>query len=86
MNYPYPYYSPPPDHELIERAMKLAIKLKERDANKKMKAKEAEEKKIAASKARMMTSLEWFIIGILMQPVVGPLYHLALHKLQVMTP
>lgn len=84
--YGYPYIPPPSDHELIERAMKLAIKLKERDANKKAKAKELEEKKAKEASQRTMSALEWFIIGIIMQPFVGTAYNVLLHKLQAMTP
>ncbi len=85
----YNIYPPPygfPDKDDFERGMKIAMKLRDKEANKKLKVKELEEKKAAASRARTMTSLEWFIIGILMQPVVGPLYHLLLHKLQSMSP
>jgi hypothetical protein len=82
--YPPPYGMPTQDD--FERGMKIAMKLRDKEANKKAKAKELEEKKIVAAKQRMMTSLEWFIIGVLMQPVVGPLYHLMLHKLASMSP
>jgi len=82
--YPPPYGMPTQDD--FERGMKIAMKLRDKEANKKSKAKEAEEKKAKEAGQRMMTSLEWFIIGIIMQPVVGPLYHLCLHKLQSMSP
>jgi hypothetical protein len=82
----YPYHYPPPGigPEDVERIAKVAIRLKERDARKKMKMKETEEKKAKDASNRMMTSLEWFIIGIILQPVVGPMYNMLVHRVMTM--
>ncbi len=85
--YQYPFYGPrPPTEDDFERGMRIAMKLRDREAKKKARTKENEEKKAKEASSRMMSSLEWFIIGILMQPIVGPMYHLAVHKLTSMTP
>ena len=83
--YGYPFQYPPPDPD-FEKVAKTVIKLMEREKKQKLKAKDAEEKKAKASSAKMMSALEWFIIGVLMQPVVGPLGSLLVHKLHTMIP
>ena len=35
-------------------------------------------------KGRSLTGIEWFIIGLLMYPVVGPLYNIATHNLEML--
>lgn len=85
----YPHHYPPPygmSPEDVERIAKVAIRLKERDARKKAKAKEVEERKAKESSGRMFSALEWFIVGVLLHPIVGPLYNLAIHKVTSMVP
>lgn len=57
-----------------------------KELRKQQLAKEASEKHAKQAGQRMMTSLEWFIIGIIMHPIVGPLYHLAIHRVESMVP
>lgn len=35
------------------------------------------------NKVRNLTGFEWFVLGILMYPVVGPLYRIATHNFEV---
>jgi len=91
MNYFPPWWYPPQQpgnhrnngrvsQKEIERAVRRALQLKDHDKNNKRKRREEMMKKAAASRARFFTSLEWFIIGILAYPIVGPLYQWAIHR------
>lgn len=90
MNYPYPPwwgYGPPqqqnnrpsmPRKELdriAKNAVREALRLKDMDKN--IKRKRKEEKKKAAAKVRgqVFTFLEIFILGLILHPVIGPLYN-----------
>lgn len=93
-NYPPPYWMPPPmnqggtiDHNTIEKGIRIAQKIASRElreserlANRMKKAKDDERKEATAARARMLTSLEWFIIGCISYPIVGPLYQLAIRS------
>lgn len=52
-----------------------AIKKKER-------AKKEDERLAAIQRRRTMTALEWFIIGILLHPIVGPLYQAVIKSVE----
>ena len=82
--YGYPY--PPPDfeREVFEKGMKIAMKLRDREAKQKERGKEREKKEAEAARLRRLTSLEWFILGIVSYPIVGPMYNVAIHHLQNM--
>lgn len=66
----------------IDRAVRMAIGHREHSKNQKRKRREEEGKKAAAARARFFSSLEWFIIGILMYPIVGPLYHVIVNHVE----
>lgn len=94
-NQPYPYWMPPPmnnggniDHNTIEKGIQIALKIASREAreaerigNRMKKQKDDEKKEAAASRARVLYSIEWFIIGIISYPVVGPLYQLMITRI-----
>ncbi len=76
--YPYPYEDPRRERKLqYYAALGKELKKKER-------AKEAEAKKAAQHSLRIMTSLEWFILGIVMHPVVGILWEAGITHLKTM--
>ena len=99
-NYPTPPFwgYPPPmvgqqqtpiEQAYIEKGMRLAEKIRNRDLREMERAKSLEKKfrdeeykRVAATRARMLTSLEWFIIGVISYPFVGPMYQLALSHVQ----
>lgn len=94
---PYPPYGPPPFNNQpqltaseFERGIKIAMKLKSKEENKikrkeeaEKKKKEDDKKKMEAARMRSLTGIEWFIIGLLMYPVVGPAYKILTHNLDV---
>ena len=63
--YPFMYEDPKRQHKLAYYAA-LGKELK-----KKERAKEAEAKKAEQKTLRLMTSLEWFILGVVANPFVG---------------
>lgn len=85
--YPPPVYPPQgitPDIEA--RAIKIAAKLVNKEQKKKDKEKDIEakkkadeKKKIEDGKRRTLFGLEWYILGILSYPFVGPLYYYITH-------
>lgn len=93
--YPYgppPFYPPPPypqqgmTPEIEARAIKIAAKIvskeakkKEREKDTEAKKKAEEKKKIEDSKRRNFSAIEWFVLGLLSYPFVGPLYTLVTH-------
>lgn len=86
---PYPPSFQPPTPDDFQRGLKLALKLREREEKKEFKKKDMEAKKKAddkkandAASQRTLTSIEWFIIGIILSPFVGPLYTYALNHAQ----
>lgn len=87
--YPQPNMLPPPD-SIEARAYKIAAKLRDKDHKKEEKKKEAEAKKKADdkkkaedSRRRNLFGLEWYILGILSYPLVGPAYRIITHNLEV---
>lgn len=79
--YPPPWgYGPPPKKQKgltqkdIDRAVNRALGHRDHDKNSKRKRKEEQAKKAAVSRQRFLISLEWFIVGILLQPIINPLY------------
>lgn len=94
--YPPPWgYTPPPnggmgmDNSTLEKGMRIAMKISQREArekerheNRKKRDKMDEQKQREAARSRTLTSLEWFIIGVVLQPFVGPLYNYLLHNAQ----
>lgn len=96
--YGYPPWLPPPvmggdDHQkYFEKGMHIAHKLymreqreKERQDERKHKKQDDERKRSREARDRFFTKLEWFILGCLSFPIVGPLYH-ALIKSVTITP
>ncbi len=93
--YPPPYggYPPPtitPNPDVEARAYKIALKLINKEAKKKEKEKEAEgkkkadeKKKIEDSKRRTLFGLEWYILGIISYPFVGPAYRIITNSFEV---
>lgn len=89
--YPYgpwpPVIGPPQDQQkYIEYGMRQAEKLmqrerreKERQDNFKKKAIDDARKHAREARSRLFSSLEWFIIGVISYPIVGPLYNAAIH-------
>ncbi len=84
---PYGYGQPTPDD--FQRGLKLALKMREREEKKEIRKKEMETKKKETEKKaaeearnRTLTSVEWFIFGIIAYPFIGPLYNYALHNAQ----
>lgn len=90
--YQPPIYPPqqmpygPPSPTDLERGMIIAMKLRRKDEKKEERKKEAEakkkedeKKKVAESKGRSLLSVEWFILGILSYPFVGPAYKYLTH-------
>lgn len=81
--YPQPQYpQTPPSPNDIEKGMKIALKLRAKEERKEEKKKadaekkkSDEKKKAEESKGRSLLSLEWFILGILAYPFVGPAYN-----------
>lgn len=84
--YQPPQYGPgptaPPSPSDLERGMKIAIRMRLKEERKKEKIEEAknkqkadEKKKAEESKGRSLLSVEWFILGILAYPFVGPAYN-----------
>lgn len=74
----------PPDIEA--RATKIAMKLMAKEQKKKDKAKEEETKKKDAEKKKAeeksgyrLMFVEWYVLGALSYPFLGPLYRLAKH-------
>lgn len=74
----------PPDIEA--RATKIAMKLMAKEQKKKDKAKEEETKKKDSEKKKAeeksgyrLMFLEWYVLGALSYPFLGPLYRLAKH-------
>lgn len=55
-----------------------------KELKKKERAKKAEADHARAASGRTMTALEWFIIGIVMHPIVGPLYTLAIQHTEAL--
>lgn len=96
MNYfpPWGWGPPPPQQnnrnghgnqqKMIERAVRNALRLRDQPKNDKRKRKEEMSKKAARTRQEFFTSIEIFIIGILAYPIVGPLYNLLVHKLELM--
>jgi hypothetical protein len=96
--YPPPFWGYPQqsqnmnmDQNALEKGMRIALKISQREArekerldNKKKRDRDEERKRVEAARQRSFTSLEWFIIGVIMYPIVGPLYNLAIHNLQNM--
>ena len=92
--YQYPFMGYPPphiNHDDFERGMKIAERLanrrerdKERHEEIKIKRRKEERKESAAARARTLTMLEWYIIGIVSYPLVGPLYNAAVAHVQAM--
>lgn len=83
--YPYP---PPPDvyAQALQIAQRLAAKKEkkeQREKDAKKKAEADEKKRAEESKSRTLLGLEWFILGILSYPIVGPLYHIAINHMEV---
>jgi len=88
--YPQNNITPPLTASEFERGIKIAMKLKSKEENKIKKKEEAEKKKkeedkkrMEAARMRSLTGIEWFIIGLLMYPIVGPAYKLLTHNLEV---
>lgn len=86
-------YQQPPNHnipiEYIEKGIKIAEKLASRDQREKERAermkqrkRDEDQKQAVAARARTLTAIEWFVLGIFLQPFVGPLYQLALTHVQ----
>lgn len=91
--YPTPPQMPygPPSPTDIERGMMIAMKLKNKADRKEEKKKEAEAKKKADdkkkaedNKGKTLFGIEWYILGILSYPIVGPLYRLLTNNLEVL--
>lgn len=94
--YPPPFWGYPPQQTQItqsdlEKGMMLAQRLAsrrdredERKEKLKKRQKEDERRQAESRRARTLTSLEWFIIGVVSYPFVGPLYNLALQHAQTM--
>ena len=83
----YPYQYPPPD--VMAQAMQIAQRLAEKKEKKekrekanKIKAEEDLKRRAAESKSRTLLGLEWFILGILSYPIVGPAYHILLNHVE----
>lgn len=55
-----------------------------KEMKKKERAKKNEADQARAASLRTMTALEWFIIGIVMHPVVGPIYNLAIQHMEAL--
>lgn len=90
-NYPSPQYPAVPNPSDIERGFKIAVKLREKEEKKKAKAEEAknkvktdDKKKAEENKGKTLFGIEWYILGILSYPIVGPLYRLATHNLEIL--
>lgn len=97
--YPPPYggyppaYPPPantPSAGDLEKGFRIAMKLRQKEERKEEKKKENEAKKKAEdrkkaeeSRSKNFFGLEWYILGILSYPIIGPLYKLATHNLEV---
>lgn len=76
----------PPSPSDLERGMKIAMKLRAKEDRKEAKKKEdsdknksAEKKKAEEARHKNLSALEWFILGILAYPFVGPLYNYVTH-------
>lgn len=87
----YPQQQPQLEREFIEKGIKIAERLqnrdrtmKERDERMKAKKRDEERQQAVAARARTLTAIEWFILGIVSYPFVGPLYQLALNHVLVM--
>lgn len=91
--YPPPYWGPPPanggnlDHNTLEKGIRIAQKIAARDhreaerlANRMKKDKEDERKRLQAARSSTFFAIEWFIIGVIAYPIVGPLYQLLIHR------
>lgn len=92
--YPYPPMYPQQNNnipiEYIEKGIKIAEKLASRDQREKERAermkqrkRDEDQKQAVAARARTLSALEWFILGIISYPFVGPLYQLALTHVQM---
>lgn len=91
--YPPPMWPPGPqqntiDQNTFEKGIQIALKIQQREAREKerlenrvKRAKDDDRKEAAAARSRALTSIEWFIIGVISYPIVGPLYNLAIHRL-----
>lgn len=77
----YPYFEDPRREHKLRYYAALGKELK-----KKERAKEAEAKQAAAASHRTMLAIEWFILGIVLQPFVGTAYNAALLHLQHLVP
>jgi hypothetical protein len=55
-----------------------------KEHRKKEKAKQDVIKKAEAARRRTLSLLEWYILGILSYPFVGPLYHIAINHMNTM--
>ena len=91
-----PYGWPPPvimgqpdQQKYIEYGMRQAEKLmhrerreKERQDNLKKKAMDDARKHAKEARSRLFTALEWFIIGVISYPIVGPLYNVVVKSAQ----
>jgi hypothetical protein len=71
----------------MEMAQRIALREareKERHEDRKRKHRDEERKQAAAARARTLTALEWYILGIVSFPFVGPLYNMAIQHVTQM--
>lgn len=66
----------------LERGMQIALKIsrreaiqKEREERMKFNTKKREQREAADARSRTLLFLEWFILGIILQPFVGVAYN-----------
>lgn len=87
---PFPWgYGGPQDNgmsrkeldRIAKNAVRDALRLKGMDKQSKRKRKEESSKKAAVKRQRFFNFIEIFILGVLLHPIVGPLYHLVVNKL-----
>jgi hypothetical protein len=96
---PYPFYGyPPPNYppmnpippDIEARATQIAMKLvskekrkKEKEEERKVKAKADDKKKAEERKRNSFNLIEWYILGALSYPFIGPLYKMVQHYMGV---
>lgn len=78
----YPTPQTPPSNDLLERGVKLAMRLAQREEREKERKKEREKreresfkKEAQQARYRFMTGLELFTLGVILYPVIAPLYN-----------
>lgn len=89
-NQQYPQGPVMPTQNDLEKGFKLAVRMRMKEERKKEKAEEAknkakadDKKKAEESKGKTLMTLEWYILGIISYPIVGPLFRIATHNLEV---